>query len=223
MSNIVHTFSKTKGVLNLDQSGNLLTSDTTLATTATALTVVGGGVEATALRVTVASDSTGVLTVDNAGTFAIQETGTGLTRLTDIETNTNSLAIVGGGVESTALRVTVASDSTGVLNVNVAKTPVMGSQGNLSNGVLTVGSDETSTSVNTIYTPNLSIFGHVDQSCVITAQVSADNITFYDTITNYSTIGAGDFFMSFVSSAPYVRLKYSNSGTTVTATVCGMN
>lgn len=49
-------------------------------------TVVGGGVEATALRVTIASDSTGVLsiddnggaiTVDNGGTFAVQAAQSG--------------------------------------------------------------------------------------------------------------------------------------------------
>ena len=50
------------------------------------LSTTGGGTEATALRVTVASDSTGVLsvddnggalTVDNAGTFAVQATAVG--------------------------------------------------------------------------------------------------------------------------------------------------
>lgn len=43
-----------------------------------------------------------------------------LTKLTDIETNTNSGAVVGGGVEATALRVTIASDSTGVLSIDDA-------------------------------------------------------------------------------------------------------
>jgi len=38
------------------------------------LSTTGGGTEATALRVTVANNSTGVLTVDNAGTFATQAT-----------------------------------------------------------------------------------------------------------------------------------------------------
>lgn len=38
----------------------------------TTLIQSGGGTEANALRVTVANDSTGVLTVDNAGTFAVQ-------------------------------------------------------------------------------------------------------------------------------------------------------
>ena len=52
--------------------------------------VVGGGTEATALRVTIANNSTGVLsvddnggalTVDNGGTFAVQVDGTALTAL----------------------------------------------------------------------------------------------------------------------------------------------
>lgn len=40
------------------------------------------------------------------------------TKLTDIETNTDSLTVVGGGTEATALRVTLANDSTGVLTVD---------------------------------------------------------------------------------------------------------
>ena len=42
---------------------------------------VGGGTEAAALRVTIANNSTGVLTVDNAGTFATQVDGDALTAL----------------------------------------------------------------------------------------------------------------------------------------------
>src|SRR5688572_15469536 len=90
----------------------------------TTATNLGGGVESGALRVTVASDSTGVLsvddngaslTVDNGGTFVVQVDGTALTRLTDIETNTDSGAVVGNGAAATAQRVTLANDSTGVL------------------------------------------------------------------------------------------------------------
>ena len=51
--------------------------------------------------------------VTNAGTFAVQVDGTALTRLTDIETNTDSGAVVGNGTAATAQRVTLASDSTG--------------------------------------------------------------------------------------------------------------
>lgn len=61
------------------------------------------------------TDSGGSLTVDNAGTFAVQVDGTALTRLTDIETNTDSCAVVGNGAAATAQRVTIANDSTGIL------------------------------------------------------------------------------------------------------------
>jgi hypothetical protein len=53
--------------------------------------------------------------VSNAGTFAVQVDGTALTRLTDIETNTDSGAVVGNGAAATAQRVTLANDSTGTV------------------------------------------------------------------------------------------------------------
>ena len=61
------------------------------------------------------ADGSGSLTVDNGGTFAVQVDGTALTRLTDIETNTDSCAVVGNGAAATAQRVTIANDSTGIL------------------------------------------------------------------------------------------------------------
>lgn len=68
------------------------------------LSTTGGGTEAAALRVTLASDSTGLVSVDdNGGSLTVDNA---------------ALAVVGGGTEATALRVTVASDSTGVLSVD---------------------------------------------------------------------------------------------------------
>jgi len=65
---------------------------------------VGGGVEAAALRVTIANDSTGLLSVDdNGGSLTIDN---------------STLAVVGGGTEATALRVTIANDSTGLLSID---------------------------------------------------------------------------------------------------------
>lgn len=64
------------------------------------------------------TDNGGSLTVDNGGTFAVQVDGTALTRLTDIETNTDFGATTGGGTETGALRVTIANDSTGVVSVD---------------------------------------------------------------------------------------------------------
>lgn len=55
------------------------------------------------------------LKVDNNGTFVVQVDGTALTRLTDIETNTDSGAVVGNGAAATAQRVTLANDSTGIV------------------------------------------------------------------------------------------------------------
>jgi hypothetical protein len=161
------------------------------------------------------------------------------TSLTDIELNTDYGSVIGGGVEASALRVTLASDSTGVLSVDdnggsltvdnagafgvdIAKTPVVGSQGNLSSAVTTAGTDEKSSVVNTIYTPNISVFGNIDNACVITLQASIDNTNFYNTTSSYTSVGAEDFFFSVVSSAQYHRLNYSAATITVTATLCAV-
>lgn len=75
------------------------------------LNVVGGGLEATALRVTLASDSTGVLSIDdNGGSLTVDGT-------VSVDSLPAPLDVVGGGLEATALRVTLASDSTGVVGV----------------------------------------------------------------------------------------------------------
>lgn len=63
---------------------------------------IGGGVETTALRVSVATDNV-VSVDDNAASLTVDNA---------------ALSVVGGGAEATALRVTVASDSTGVLSVD---------------------------------------------------------------------------------------------------------
>jgi hypothetical protein len=68
------------------------------------LTTTGTGTEATALRVTIATDSTGVLSVDDNGA--------------SLTVDNSTLAVVGGGTEATAMRVTIASDSTGVLSID---------------------------------------------------------------------------------------------------------
>ena len=84
--------------LPIDDAGGSLTVDNA------ALSVVGGGTQATALRVTVASDSSGVLSVDDNGS--------------SLTVDNAALSVVGGGVEATALRVTLASDSTGLVSVD---------------------------------------------------------------------------------------------------------
>jgi len=64
----------------------------------------GGGTEANSLRVTIANDSTGVVSVDdNAGSLTVDNA---------------ALSVTGGGAEASALRVTLANDSTGVVSVD---------------------------------------------------------------------------------------------------------
>lgn len=76
------------------------------------LDLVGGGAEATALRVTLASDSTGVLSVDDNGGTLTVDGSVGVSSLVA------PLNVVNGGAEATALRVTIATDSTGLLSVD---------------------------------------------------------------------------------------------------------
>src|SRR3990167_4237845 len=110
-----------------------------------AQTYGSGNVDAGTQRVTVAADSTGVLSVDdNGAALTIDWAGTappigaGLeatalrvtlatdsTGLVSVDDNAGSLtvdnptiSVVGSGVEATAQRVTIASDSTGVLSVD---------------------------------------------------------------------------------------------------------
>lgn len=78
--------------------------DVDVLTVPAPLSTTGGGTEATALRVTIANDSTGLVSVDDNGS--------------SITIDNSTLAVVGGGTEATALRVTIANDSTGVLSVD---------------------------------------------------------------------------------------------------------
>ena len=111
------------GAVQISDGGNTLTVDGTVTADAGtgpwpvtdnggALTVdwagtappIGAGVEATALRVTLATDSTGVVSVDdNGGSLTVDNA---------------ALSVTGGGTEASALRVTLANDSTGVVSVD---------------------------------------------------------------------------------------------------------
>ena len=84
--------------VGINDSGNSITVDNAQ------LSVVGSGTEATAMRVTIATDSTGVLSIDDNGST--------------ITVDNAQLSVVGSGTEATAMRVTIATDSTGVLSVD---------------------------------------------------------------------------------------------------------
>jgi hypothetical protein len=116
--------------------------DVDVLTVPAPLNVSGGGAEATALRVTLANDSTGLVSVDDNGASLTVDVGTALPAgannigdvdvltLPSIPAGTNNigdvdvltvpapLSTTGGGTEATALRVTLANDSTGVVSVD---------------------------------------------------------------------------------------------------------
>jgi hypothetical protein len=185
--------------------------------------------------VTLASDSTGVLSVDDnggsltvdgvffqttqpiSGTVTANLSATDNAVLDQLELNTDFGVVVGSGVEATALRVTLASDSTGVLSVDdnggsltvdgvffQTTQPISGavtsnfgtanelhSHNNAAPGGLSGSStsDETS-SVDVRYMGNVCAFGRIKAKAGITIEfmVSSDNSNFYKTgIIFYST------------------------------------
>lgn len=109
------TVTGTGGTFPVTDSGGSLTVDAPVGTPVF-VRLSDGTDPLTTLPVSMASVPSHAVT--NAGTFVVQVDGTALTRLTDIETNTDFGTVTGGGVEASALRVTIASDSTGVLSVD---------------------------------------------------------------------------------------------------------
>jgi hypothetical protein len=101
---------------------------TTIDSDTGTLAVTGGGVEAGALRVTIANNSTGVLSVDDNGSSltvdgsvsiaAAIPAGTNNIGDVDVLTVPAPLSTTGGGTEAAALRVTLANDSTGLVSVD---------------------------------------------------------------------------------------------------------
>lgn len=89
------------GTFPVTDSGGSLTIDNA------ALSVTGGGVEASALRVTLASDSTGVLSVDDNGASltvdgTVAATQSGTWNVGTVTTVTNAVTVVGSAAEDAA-------------------------------------------------------------------------------------------------------------------------
>lgn len=101
MPTVAVTQSGTWDEVGINDSGNSITVDNAQ------LSVVGGGTEAAAMRVTIASDSTGVLSVDdNGGNLSIDDGGNSITV---------DYATTGSGTATGALRVELPTNGTGVI------------------------------------------------------------------------------------------------------------
>lgn len=112
--------------------------------------------------------------------------------LVDIETNTDSGAVVGGGLEATALRVTIASDSTGVVSVDDggSSLTVDGTVAATQSGTWTVDLGATENAVlDTIATPVATISSTPLQRVAI-FDASDTQITSFGGGTQYATDAA---------------------------------
>jgi len=109
--------------------------------------------------------------------------------------------------------------SGGNLCTNVQVLPVTGAQANAWNDE-SASPGGTSNAADCQYCSNISVFGNSNAATTITAQVSQDGGTWYDTSNNSVLLGSGDFHFSFTSGARYIRLK-SSSAATLTVTIAG--
>jgi hypothetical protein len=151
-----------------------------------------------------------------AATAANQTTlGSQTTKINDgTNTATVKAASVAAVAADTALVVAISPNNV----IAVTTTPnVVGTQGNAWNAAA-VAAAGVSASIDCQYTPNISVFGNVTGGATtLTVQFSQDNVNFYDA-TN--TVANGDFSLSGVFGARYLRLKSSNART-ITATIAG--
>jgi len=130
--------------------------------------------------------------------------------------NTDSLTVVGSGVEATALRVTVATDC----SVSTASKSI-GTLGNASNAITTVGTLNKSTAIDISQNFQCQLMCTVDIACTITIEVSQDGSKWFATFTQLTAPSAGDYETSFATAAKYVRCSYDVDALTVTSTIAG--
>jgi hypothetical protein len=189
-------------------------------------------VSATALNQTYTNSNLAAILVDTSNLVIQMDNLTRIAGVDNYSENVSSGLSVLGAVRNDSLGSLVSSNKeltylqvnpNGALYSDIVKIPVVGSQGNLSNAITTVGANEKSSVVNTIYCNNITIFGNCSDSCTITLQTSIDNINFYDTSYTDNVPGAGgDFYINANSAGQYHRLNYSASGRTITATLCAV-
>lgn len=127
------TQSGTWDEVGINDSGNSITVDNAQ------LSVVGTGTEAAAMRVTIASDSTGVLSVDdNGGAITVDGTVavTGVSTLAEQQTQTTHLATIAGDTTSiqTAVEILDNAISGSEMQVDIVTIPDVTAVGKAADG-----------------------------------------------------------------------------------------
>jgi len=142
------------------------------------------------------------------------------TRLADA-TFTGRINTQGQKTMAGSTPMVIASDQSAIPVTGAVTTtpPVSGTHGNAWNAAA-VGAGGTSASIDTQYTPFVSIFGNADAATTITIQYSQDNANFYNGPTLAIPALGSDFASDITVGARYVRLQ-SSGAATITATVAG--
>lgn len=192
----------------VDDAGGSLTIDNAT------LSVTGGGVEASALRVTLASDSTGVLSVDDNGA--------------SITVDNAALSVTGGGVEASALRVTIASDSTGVLSIDDGGGSITVDGTVTANATLAAETTKVIGTVNiaaaqTIATTNAGTFAVQVTGDALTALQLIDNIVSGSGVNVSQINGVAPSMGNGVSGTGVQRVTIASDSTGVVQLAAGTN
>ena len=151
-------------------------------------------------------------TVNISGTATVNFSGSG----TVVISGTSTVTFSGSETVSITGSVTV----TGSLTADIAVMPVVGTQANAWSAAATVSAGATSNAIDCQYVYNLSIFGTVDTTAVITIQISQDDATYYNHSANITMTGSGTFHRLFDNAARYTKLSISTTAT-ITATIAG--
>lgn len=144
------------------------------------------------------------------------ETFTGASPASVQLTATSTVNFSGSGTVAITGSVTV----TGSLTADIAIMPVIGIQANAWSAAATVTAGATSNAIDCQYTYNLSIFGTVDTTSVITVQISQDDTTYYNHSATITMTAAGTFHRLFDNAARYTKLSIDTTAT-ITATIAG--
>ena len=167
----------------------------------------------------------GTLIVDLGANNDVTIDGTALTRLTDIETNTDFGATTGGGTETGALRVTIANDSTGVLSVDDNGGSLTVDSSDLSTLAGAVSGSEIQADIVGALPSGSNTIGDVTVS-QITAQASGGCSYFYDNDLDETAVAvkasAGTFYGGYVMNTTanplYLQLFNTAQGSVTVGT-----
>ena len=105
-------------------------------------------------------------------------------------------------------------------NPGITVNKIVGTQANAWSAAATVTAGATSNAIDCQYTYNLSIFGTVDTTSIITVQISQDDTTYYNHSATITMTATGTFHRLFDNAARYTKLSIDTTAT-ITATIAG--